>query len=333
MNVHRYQGFGLTLESNVALPALLPSVGAGPADVRLLLGADAEPLPTSRASLELCYTSPYRDADGSPQLRLWKSGEGFLRLEYRDATTVVIDKGGTRVWATWAPDATLEDTATYLLGPVLGLVLRLRGITCLHASCVAVADGCIAFAGASGAGKSSVAALFARNGHAVLSDDVVPLHAGTAAVVAVPTYPRVRLWADSTASLFGAEDALPLIVPGWEKRYLDVAGTAYAFHSQPLPVRAVYVLSDQRTSDRAPSIGGCDPRMALMRLVANTYTSYVGSPSTQARDLDVFAQLSAGAAVRELALPESFDNALIYRDLMQDAERWIARDKVHEAAA
>ena len=292
MDVHRYHGFGLILESNLALPALPAAASDDPADVRLLLGADAAPaIESPHGPLDLCYTSPYCDVEGLPQLRLWRSEQGCLRLEYSDSTKVVINAEGTQVWATWGSNATLEDTATYLLGPVLGLVLRLRGTTCLHASCVAVKDGCIAFAGASGSGKSSMAALFARNGHAVLSDDVLPLSASNGVVAAASTYPRVRLWADSTESLFGAKDALPLIVPGWAKRYLDVSGSSYGFHSKPSPLRGVYVLREERTSGRAIEMRKCDPRSALVHLIANTYTSYVSSPSMQARDLEVFARL------------------------------------------
>src|SRR4029077_52896 len=86
-----------------------------------------------------------------------------------------IDAGGKRIEVRWADSTTLENARSYLLGPVLGFLLRLRGVTCLHASAVAVDDFAVAIAGPPGSGKCTTAAAFARRGHAVLSDDVVPL--------------------------------------------------------------------------------------------------------------------------------------------------------------
>ena len=75
-----------------------------------------------------------------------------------------MDRHGTKLWASWPSHSSVEEAATYLLGPVLGLLLRFRGVTCLHASAVAIGDSVIAFVGAEGAGKSTTAAAFARPG-------------------------------------------------------------------------------------------------------------------------------------------------------------------------
>jgi len=93
-----------------------------------------------------------------------------------------------------ANNLTTEDAATYLLGPVLGLLLRLRGVTCLHASAVALADRAIAFVGSEGAGKSTTAALLARKGLAIISDDVVALVERDALFTFIPAYPYLSLW-------------------------------------------------------------------------------------------------------------------------------------------
>ncbi len=50
----------------------------------------------------------------------------YFRFQYTDGTEFVIDRRGGRIWATWSAAGTVEDMATYLLGPVLGFVLRLR---------------------------------------------------------------------------------------------------------------------------------------------------------------------------------------------------------------
>lgn len=130
----------------------------------------------SSRSEEVCYTSPFLDSEGEPVLLIWEvSGGAFLRLVYRDGTQFWIDRAGTNIWTVWPEKSSLEDTATYLLGPVLGILLRLKGEICLHASAVALGDRVAVFAGNAGAGKSTTAAAFVRQGYPIVSDDVVRL--------------------------------------------------------------------------------------------------------------------------------------------------------------
>ena len=113
---------------------------------------------------------------------------------------------------------TFEDLLTYLLGPVLGFLLHLRGVPCLHGSAVAVEEGAVAFLGPAGSGKSTTAALFARHGHGVFSDDIVPVHEKDEPFLVHPGYNYLRLWPESGRMLFGAAETLPRITPTWGKR-------------------------------------------------------------------------------------------------------------------
>src|SRR5439155_24208272 len=111
---------------------------------------------------ELWYTSPDQDDRGSPNLTAWKMArQAYFKLHYSDGTEFIIDRKGTEVWCVWPDTLTLEDAVVYLLGPVLGFVLRLRGITCLHASAISVGDRAVVLLGPAGAGKSTTAAAFA----------------------------------------------------------------------------------------------------------------------------------------------------------------------------
>ena len=91
-------------------------------------------------------------------------GRRVLRLRYADGCEYHVDAAGTRVACTWPAHFTVEDAATYLLGPVFGLVLRLRGIPSLHASAVALGDRSVAMCGPAGTGKSTTAAALAARG-------------------------------------------------------------------------------------------------------------------------------------------------------------------------
>ena len=143
-----YSVFGLLVRSNVVLPGVPQAYASGPAiddlseltaDLQLHLGVSP---PTREIALPLredpIYVSAYLDDSGNPVLRIWQAGdESFLRLDYSDGTRFWLDRARENLWATWPENSSLQNTLTYVLGPVFGLILRLRGVVCLHASAVA----------------------------------------------------------------------------------------------------------------------------------------------------------------------------------------------------
>jgi hypothetical protein len=251
------------------------------------------------------YIAPLRDPKGHPTLAVWEAGGGrFFRLRYADGTEFLVSRSGARVWGTWPDPLTLDDTAIYVLGPILGFVLRLRGAVCLHASAVALAGRAVALVGQAGAGKSTTAAAFARRGVPVVSDDVVPLDDRGASLWAQPGHPRLRLWSDSAQILFGAPDALPRLTPNWEKLYLDLGGGDLAFHDRPLPLGAVYVLRVRSRDTGAPFVEPLSPHEGLVELVRNTYGNYLLDRAMRAREFELFAKLVRCVPVRRVVAHE-----------------------------
>jgi hypothetical protein len=123
-------------------------------DVEVRVGAALPLLRERLPPLYLAhYISPFQEGNGEPALVVWSDGDGrFFRLRYADGTQFLVARTGNQVWATWPEPLTLDDTATYLLGPILGLVLRLRGTVCLHASAIALGGRAVVLVGAAGAG-------------------------------------------------------------------------------------------------------------------------------------------------------------------------------------
>ena len=216
------------------------------------------------------------------------------------ASEFFVDRQGRAVWATWPDSLTLEDAAIYLLGPVLGLVLRLADITCLHASAVTVGDRAIAFVGPPNAGKSTTAAAFARMDHPVLTDDIVALAPNRDEIPRVlPAYPHLRLWPDSVALLYGSEEALPRLTPTWDKRALDLTQNGYRFEQRTLPLAAIYVLAG-RSPDAEPSIQELRGRECLLTLLANTYVGYLLDAAMRAQEFEALGQLVRSVPVRRV---------------------------------
>ena len=273
-----YLAFGLFFQCNLSIPGLVAYSSLKKVDLEVSLV-------TQTTWINQILNLPWfidqvsrAKVDGNQPL--WKiekvPGGSYLRLTYDDGTQFIIDRQGTEVWGTWPEELTLEDTATYLLGPVMGLVLRLRGVTCLHASAIAVGDRAIALVGRSGAGKSTTAAAFAELGYPILSDDIVALVQPDNQILVQPAYPRLRLWPSSVEILYNNPDALPRLVPTnptWDKSYLDLSQEKYKFQETPLPLAGIYILGDRTNSSPIPAIAQLPKRQALMDLIANTYAN------------------------------------------------------------
>jgi hypothetical protein len=297
-----YCAFALGLRCNRPIPGLsiVPATSGVDVEVRLEAG-QSWPEASLEVPRQFLHASANRDEHGEPFLKVWTLSDGALfHLRYRDGIEFVVNRDGTEVWGTWTDPLTVEDASTYLLGPVMGLVLRLRGITCLHASAIDLGGQAIAVIGPPGYGKSTTAGIFATSGYRVLSDDVVALADHGSGFLAQPAYPRVGLWSDSVETLFGFPDALPQQTPTWPKCYLDLTKHGYRFQPSALPLRAVYVLSERDTNGKAPLVHALPLRVGLTQLIENTYLSYLLDPTMRALDLDVLSRLVLSMPVRRL---------------------------------
>ena len=295
-----HTAFGLKIRSNIAIPGLVALGDSGtPSDLRVRLGLS--PHSQTPGEMEkLTYVSPHADDAGNPALRIWKSPDGlYLRLEYYDGTQFWLERAGKEIWATWPEASTLEDVSSYLLGPVLGLLLRLRGVTCLHASAVALAEYSVVFVGAEGAGKSTTAAAFAREGHGVLSDDVVALTENGTEFLVLPAYPHLCLWPESVAMLFGSPEALPHFSKGWEKHRMHLGNWQTRFESHAVPLGAVYLLGERR-SEAAPSVEAVRSQAALLALVADTFANKILDREMRALEFEVLGRLVTHVPVRRV---------------------------------
>jgi hypothetical protein len=255
------------------------------------------------------------------------SGGDYFGFFYGDHVRFAVERQGREVWGDWPESYTLEDACTYLLGPVLGFVLRLRGVTCLHASAVAVDGRAIALVGSPGAGKSTAAAAFGKCGFSVIADDVVALAEEGGRFLVQPGYPRVNLWSDSVCALFGSEEALPRITPTWDKRYLALGDNGLGFASEPLPLVAIYLLGAREAAAAAMDVvaGG----NALAELVTNTYVNYLLDREMRSREFDVLTRLVERIPIRRVRPPANcsavFDLA---EAIANDARRAMASNPV-----
>ena len=256
------------------------------------------------SSPEFLYTSDNVDQFDQPVLRVGKLCGGAYGLFYSDGARFSVDPQGREIVARWPTGYSLEDAATYLVGPVLAFVLRLRGRICLHASGVAIEDRAVALVGSPGTGKSTTAAGFARSGYPVLSDDVVVLTEHEGRFLVPPGYPRVNLWVDSVRALFGSEEALPRITPTWDKRFLSLDQGRFRFESRVLPLGGIYVLGPRGAGGSACRIGPISLPSAIMTLVANTNMNYLLDKNMRSKEFHLLGRLVNSVPVRFVESPD-----------------------------
>ena len=311
-----YSIYGLRLRCSAAIPTLYPATGPrGEVDVDVSFRPLAEATDEDRDRAHDWYVSDAMEA-GEPILRIRKlETSGDLLLKYPDGMRFRIDSSGSSVIASCPDDLTIDDAALYLLGPVLGVVLRLRGDVCLHGSVVELDGEAVGFIGPQGAGKSTTAAALTTAGRRVLSDDLLVLRRRGRSIHAEPGYPLLRLWPTSVAALYGSPKAMPRLVPGWEKRYVDLIA-AEAFAPEHLPLRAIYALGERRIGLTTAITESLTQRRALLELVKNSYAGRLPGPSARRAEFELFSELTSEIPIRRLNLGQDWASVSALGDVL-----------------
>lgn len=312
-NYWNYRVYGLQLRTNLPIPGLLGLHRSGKPDV-VITFETVKFHQSQPAAAVPCYTSPGTAENGEPFFKVWKCEDHpheHLGIQYTDGkglASFLINREGSQARITRTESTLLKDVVTYFFGPVIGCILRLRGVTCLHAGVVSFDGRALAIVGPKGAGKSTVVAALAHHGHAVLSDDIAPLSEIEDSFVVAPGYPRLRLWPSTVEEMPGiSAEAAPKILSISEKRFINLAAgkkaDGWKFQPEPMPLAAVYVLN-RRPQHGGLSIISQSKAEGLLLLSGNVYPHYSLHSTDRARDFAVLGRLATSVPVRQTTQPE-----------------------------
>ena len=289
-----YTAYGLSFRSDVFLPGLWPDA-ASAASGSITFSAGTKPTWVAEAAAlasEVIHFLPEAPECADPAFLVREFGSGrFYQLAYSDGTQFFLDSAATTIWGNCPSPLTMEDLTTYLLGPVMGFVLRRREVTPLHASAVCFGGAAIAICGPAAAGKSTTAGALALRGANVLCEDIAALKEEEGRFYVQPGYPRVCLWPDSVEKLLGSAGALPRLTPNWEKHFLGLDGGRANFEAKPKPLGAIYLLGHRSEEESAPRIDEITPREALLDLVQNTYMNLLLTREQRAAEFEMLSRL------------------------------------------
>lgn len=259
--LNHYTAYGVALDSEVDLPELRtrPYVEGSEPDL----------------SIRLCAVSPLPNEDGRAfihsemdgELRFFSRAEG--RFVYRAGREILLDP---------VPEMAPSALRLYILGAGLNIALFQRGLWVFHASVVCIEGKAVAFLGHPHAGKTTMAATLHRRGHTLLSDDVLAIRMTEDGPLALPGFPRFKLWPDSAEALGVEAETLPRIKEDMDKRSCAVARR---FREEPAPLVRMYTLGE----GPAPEIALLNPRQAHLELIPYWDLSKFGAAFLQGRRL------------------------------------------------
>ncbi len=317
---HHYRVYGITLACDTALPGLEAATvaHADTPDIRISMGCIPRGL---QHLIERHATTYYREPGyevGDPAHVIVSSvpGEQYYHFMYGEGVEFLVDTQHASVWCRWQAPLTLADAALYLLGPIIGFMLRWSGTTCLHASGVLVQGNALVISGASGAGKSTLAASFAAVGYPILTDDVLPLTTINGQIHTQSGYGRLRLFPNSFKNLAGLPDELPPLAPGWDKCFLDLTAGNYTFHGACAPLQVIYVIDWGDSPTPSPAIAPLGVTEAIAVLAANTYRNELLSADMRRQEFYFLSTLAATVKVRKLYPVDDIARIPLLRDML-----------------
>jgi hypothetical protein len=198
-----------------------------------------------------------------------------------------------------------QSTVRHLfLDQILPLILSRRGSLVLHASAVLTEFGVIAFVGASGRGKSTLAARFAGCGYTLVCDDYLALREVAGGWLASPSYPGVSLWPEATGAIFGQMPQGAEIAHYTVKRRISDR-RLIGFAAVPAPVRCLYFLDEEGNPER-PLIGSMSSREAFMKLVASAFNLDITDKTLMEWQFDAMGRAGTRLQCFHLAYPREF---------------------------
>lgn len=232
----------------------------------------------------------------------YEAGDSEFLLRLPGVATYYAHDGAEVIVAP-EPGAPELDVRSYLMGSLFAALCHQRGLLPLHASAIATDRGAIAFLGASGAGKSSLAAFLARSGYRVLADDICVIDPAAARERRVlPVAPWLKLWSTTLDAMGESSRGLPRVFADDEKyRY------ALGEHPSATPLRELILL--ERAAD-ANQVGfeRLTPVQAVQAVLDFTYQSWlVRATGRTERYFLLCGKALEGVRVTRMRRPWGFD--------------------------
>lgn len=257
VTTYSYQQYLLGIDSEFPLPDL--SEEPGDADVRILLH------PTLTAPLPF---NGHRHVEFRSDIayHCW-SAIGCFLVEH-----------GRRILVRPANGVDPRLLGHFISRIAFASVLHQRDLIVLHGSAVAVDSDVIAILGATGAGKSALAAALHRIGCQVLADDVLVIEDRDGTPYVRPASHHLHIW-PAVAVALGYEESLRRVVDAETKL---VVPSRPAWPSRAMPLRLVV----QIVADETVGISIVPPAEAWREVADNSFINHIAGDRVETEAFD-----------------------------------------------
>src|SRR3569623_364888 len=216
---------------------------------------------------------------------------GRLRCHVPAAGTFLVRDGAVVEFAE-AAGADPGGVTLLLHGTARGALIHQRGELPLHAATLVPPKGDVAVAicGATGAGKSTLAAALASRGWALVADDTTRVTWDDDAPCAWPSRGSIKLWRDACAAADIDTTNLTQVTRDLDKFYVPVAA-----HHLPVRLTTIIELAD------GPPAKTLSPGERLAQVTRHTFrASQIGPLGMRAEHVRIAARTAATCAMRQL---------------------------------
>ncbi len=298
----QYQIYGLRIESVREIDLLDRALNTG-VDLRIEWHQHASGSPETGIKWNQLITDELKTRNG---ITLWQSAsdpDPFTMLQFDEGggrfLNFVLNPQMNELSIYYTEDELKADLESFLVGPVLGFVLRMKQIVCLHSSVVEIDGRAVALIGQKTTGKSTTAAGLSRFGARPLADDMAVLEFDDETISVESGYSYLRLRPTSAKFMNTDGRELPIVYSDRNSRYFSLED-GDSFHAGKLPLAAIIVLGEIDDKYEVPRIEELEPQQRLVRLVENTFGSYAVFGGARAAEFTKLARLAATIPMRKL---------------------------------
>ena len=202
--------------------------------------------------------------NGTPCATFHRLEDEYL-IRFPNLADFILSKNGLIIAAYPTLGVSNQTIEHLYLNQVAPLALSCQLKLVLHGSAVELDDYSVGFLGASGRGKSTLAASFSTSGYRFLTDDGLLLEKVNSQYFVQPNHPSIRLWDDSREKLIpDAICSAPALDYTLKARLL--AGEQIAFCDEARPLRFVYFLGEGNADVVSITpVSGCEAMIELQK--------------------------------------------------------------------
>ena len=240
---------------------------------------------------------------------------GRYLLRAPEQANFILDPSAASI-AIDAADELADNTLEHLLlDQAIPRLLAGRGHLVVHASIVQLRHRAIAFVGHSGWGKSTLAAFLHQRGFPALCDDCALLDRRGDMTYATPSYPGLRLFADSIDQALGsAPGAGPVSDYTDKQRIIGLALDPRLL--QPQPLAALYLLDAPGNAAAQAHIEPISTAAACMALIEHGFRLDPTDPMRTKRQLEQAGAVAQAVPAFQLRHPRDFAQQAALIDLL-----------------